>query len=164
MNVLAPKAPTVPVLTIRFIQQKVADHFRLPVEAMRSKRRCTRIARPRQVAMYLASVLLPMRSLPALGRAFSRDHTTVMHAINRVGELMNKHPAFREEVLELRRSLVETADIDPTREMADQLAEDTAAAMRDALKAHAAADPRGFVASICAATGIPVRKFDETGT
>lgn len=154
MNAMASTARPVPMLTVAYIQQVVADHYALPVEVMRSKRRYARVARPRQVAMYLSSILLPMRSLPSLGRAFQRDHTTVMHAINRVGERMNKSAEFRAEVAELQRHLIETATPDPLRESADRLAEDTADALREALKARADADPAGFIASVCDLAGM----------
>jgi chromosomal replication initiator protein len=72
---------------------------------MASARRSRAIARPRQVAMYLAKQLTS-RSLPEIGRKFgNRDHTTVMHAVSRVGELMGHDSAFAEDVELLRRLL-----------------------------------------------------------
>ena len=61
------------------IQAAVAAHFAISPLELVSRRRARRIARPRQIAMYLARELTP-QSLPAIGRAFRRDHTTVMHA------------------------------------------------------------------------------------
>ena len=72
---------------------------------MSSARRARSVARPRQVAMYLAKQLTS-RSLPEIGRKFgNRDHTTVMHAVSRVGELMERDGAFAEDVELLRRML-----------------------------------------------------------
>jgi chromosomal replication initiator protein len=72
---------------------------------MFSARRARNVARPRQVAMYLAKQLTS-RSLPEIGRKFgNRDHTTVMHAVSRVGQLIEVDPAFAEDVELLRRML-----------------------------------------------------------
>lgn len=74
-------------LTIDDIQRKVAEHYKLKMADLLSARRAREVARPRQVAMYLAKKLTP-RSLPEIGRRFGgRDHTTVMHAVKRVEEL-----------------------------------------------------------------------------
>ena len=72
---------------------------------MQSARRARAVARPRQVAMYLAKQLTP-RSLPEIGRKFGgRDHTTVMHAVARVAELMKQDAGFAEDVALLRKML-----------------------------------------------------------
>jgi chromosomal replication initiator protein len=74
-------------LTIDEIQRKVAEHYNIRLSDMMSARRARDVARPRQVAMYLAKKLTP-RSLPEIGRRFGgRDHTTVMHAVKRIDEL-----------------------------------------------------------------------------
>jgi len=74
-------------LSIEDIQRKVADHYRLKLSDLLCARRAREVARPRQVAMYLAKKLTP-RSLPEIGRRFGgRDHTTVMHAVKRIEEL-----------------------------------------------------------------------------
>ena len=91
-------------VSIEEIQQKVADKYEIRVSEMQSKRRERTVARPRQVAMYLAKALTP-RSLPEIGRKFDRDHTTVIHAVKKVEEMMAEDPSFREEVEGLRRSL-----------------------------------------------------------
>ena len=63
------------------------------------------VARPRQVAMYLAKQLTT-RSLPEIGRKFGgRDHTTVMHAVRKVDELREHDTSFNEDVELLRRML-----------------------------------------------------------
>ena len=92
-------------VTIEEIQRKVAEHFSIRLTDMSSARRARAVARPRQVAMYLAKQLT-QRSLPDIGRRFgNRDHTTVMHAIDRVGELMSRDAHFAEDVEILRRQL-----------------------------------------------------------
>src|SRR3546814_1572648 len=74
-------------ITIDEIQRRVAEHFRIKPADMVSARRAREVARPRQVAMYLAKRLTP-RSLPEIGRRFGgRDHTQVMHAVKRIEEL-----------------------------------------------------------------------------
>lgn len=74
-------------LSIEHIQKTVADYFKIKVADMYSKKRTRVIARPRQVAMWLAKELTPM-SLPAIGEAFGgRDHTTVLHACRTITEL-----------------------------------------------------------------------------
>lgn len=74
-------------ITIAEIQAAVAAKFAIPESEMRSERRSQDVARPRQVAMYLSRALTP-RSIPQIGRAFNRDHTTVLHGMRRVKELM----------------------------------------------------------------------------
>ncbi len=92
-------------VTIEEIQKKVAEHFQIRVSDMHSARRSRSVARPRQVAMYL-SKQLTSRSLPEIGRKFGgRDHTTVMHAVKKIEELMGEDPAFGEDVELLRRML-----------------------------------------------------------
>ena len=92
-------------VTIEEIQRKVAEHWNIRISDMSSARRARAVARPRQVAMYLAKQLTS-RSLPEIGRKFgNRDHTTVMHAVSRVSELMGLDAAFAEDVELLRRML-----------------------------------------------------------
>jgi chromosomal replication initiator protein len=92
-------------VTIEEIQKKVAEHFNIRLADMSSARRARAVARPRQVAMYLAKQLT-QRSLPEIGRKFGdRDHTTVMHAVRKVDELCGTDPAFAEDVELLRRML-----------------------------------------------------------
>jgi len=92
-------------VTIEEIQKKVAAHFNIRTSDMHSARRARSVARPRQVAMYLAKQLTS-RSLPEIGRKFGgRDHTTVMHAVKKVDELRERDPSFAEDVELLRRML-----------------------------------------------------------
>ena len=74
-------------VTIDEIIRKVADHYNLRMSDLLSARRARQVARPRQVAMYLAKTLTS-RSLPDIGRRFGgRDHTTVIHAVRKIEEL-----------------------------------------------------------------------------
>ncbi len=92
-------------VTIEEIQKRVAEHYNIRVTDMVSARRARAVARPRQVAMYLAKQLTS-RSLPEIGRKFgNRDHTTVMHAVSRITELMERDAGFAEDVELLRRML-----------------------------------------------------------
>lgn len=92
-------------ITIDEIQRKVADHYNIRLSDMHSARRARQVARPRQVAMYLAKQLTA-RSLPEIGRKFGgRDHTTVMHAVRKIEELSNDDASFAQDVEILRRAL-----------------------------------------------------------
>lgn len=92
-------------VTIEDIQKLVAEHYRIRIADMHSARRARAVARPRQVAMYLAKQLTP-RSLPEIGRKFGgRDHTTVMHAIRKIDELRAIDPVLSEDIEALRRLL-----------------------------------------------------------
>jgi chromosomal replication initiator protein len=92
-------------VTIEEIQKRVAEHFNIRIADMHSARRARAVARPRQVAMYLAKQLTS-RSLPEIGRKFGgRDHTTVMHAVRKIEELRAKDASFAEDVDLLRRML-----------------------------------------------------------
>lgn len=72
------------------IKEMVADAYNISVEDLTSKKRTKNIAFPRQVAMYISRNLLDL-SLPAIGDEFGgRDHTTVMHAVNKISDDMQK--------------------------------------------------------------------------
>jgi len=92
-------------VTIDEIQRRVAEHFNIRLSEMASERRARAVARPRQIAMYLAKQLTT-RSLPEIGRKFGgRDHTTVMHAVRKIEELTLGDRALAEDVELLRRML-----------------------------------------------------------
>jgi chromosomal replication initiator protein len=92
-------------ITIEDIQKRVAEHYGIKLADMHSARRARVVARPRQVAMYLAKQLTP-RSLPEIGRRFGgRDHTTVMHAIKKIEELRASDSVISEDIELLRRLL-----------------------------------------------------------
>jgi chromosomal replication initiator protein len=92
-------------ITIEEIQKRVAEHYAIRLSDMHSARRARAVARPRQVAMYLAKQLTT-RSLPEIGRKFGgRDHTTVMHAVKRIEQLRATDAGFAEDIDLLRRML-----------------------------------------------------------
>ena len=85
-------------LTTEHIQKTVADYYKIKVADMHSKKRTRVIARPRQVAMFLAKDLTPL-SLPAIGEAFGgRDHTTVLHACRTIAELRLGDPQLNHDL------------------------------------------------------------------
>lgn len=91
--------------TIAEIQARVAGFYHIPLIEMTSARRAREVARPRQVAMYLAKRLTP-NSLPAIGRRFGgRDHTTVMHAVRQIEALSREGGSIAHEVFDLTASL-----------------------------------------------------------
>ena len=91
--------------TIDQIQKKVAEHFNVKISDMHSARRSRTVARPRQIAMFL-SKNLTTRSLPEIGRKFGgRDHTTVIHAIKKIQELVKNDSSLSEDIEILTRSL-----------------------------------------------------------
>jgi chromosomal replication initiator protein len=92
-------------LTIEEIQRKVAEHYNIRLSDMIGPKRLRTIARPRQVAMYLAKQLTP-RSLPEIGRRFGgRDHTTIMHGVRKIEELMATDSQLADDLQLLRRLL-----------------------------------------------------------
>ena len=92
-------------LTIEEIQRKVAEHYNIRLSDMIGPKRLRNIARPRQVAMYLAKQLTP-RSLPEIGRRFGgRDHTTIMHGVKKIEELMSTDSQLNDDLNLLKRLL-----------------------------------------------------------
>ncbi len=92
-------------VTIEEIQRKVSEHYNIRLSDLIGPRRVRTIARPRQVAMYLAKQLTS-RSLPEIGRRFGgRDHTTVMHGVRRIEELKGHDNQIAEDLEMLRRTL-----------------------------------------------------------
>lgn len=104
-------------VSITDIQDAVARRFGMRLADMTSHRLARVVARPRQVAMYLASELTP-HSLPAIGKHFGgRDHTTVMHACRRIAMLVEIDRELACAVADLRAELSPPPLADP-----DQLA------------------------------------------
>ena len=92
-------------LTIEEIQRKVAEHYNVRLSDLIGPKRLRTIARPRQVAMYLAKQLTS-RSLPEIGRRFGgRDHTTIMHGVRKIEELMATDSQLADDLQLLRRLL-----------------------------------------------------------
>ena len=92
-------------ITIDEIQKRVSEHFKIRLNEMVSARRAREVARPRQIAMYLAKQLTP-RSLPEIGRRFGgRDHTTVIHAVRQIEKLRSADSEIDADVMTLMRVL-----------------------------------------------------------
>jgi len=93
------------LVTVESIQNLVATHFNLNIQEMLSARRSRSLARPRQMAMYL-SKQYTTNSLPDIGRKFSnRDHTTVIHAVKKIDELIKKDNEIRQNIIELKKKI-----------------------------------------------------------
>jgi len=93
-------------INIESIQTLVAAHFNLSMQELLSARRSRSLARPRQIAMYLAKQHTTS-SLPDIGRKFSnRDHTTVIHAVKKIDELIKKDNDIKESVAILKKKLI----------------------------------------------------------
>ncbi|KMW59016.1 Chromosomal replication initiator protein DnaA [Candidatus Rhodobacter oscarellae] len=92
-------------VTIEEIQRKVGEHYNVRLSDLIGPRRVRTIARPRQVAMWLAKKMTS-RSLPEIGRRFGgRDHTTVMHGVRKIDELRGTDSQIAEDLELLRRAL-----------------------------------------------------------
>jgi chromosomal replication initiator protein len=93
-------------ITIEGIQKVVADEFSIDLRDMKSKRRTDAIAFPRQIAMYLARTLSDEFSTNAIGEAFGgRDHSTVMHACNKIKEKMDSDPYFNAKINQIIKKI-----------------------------------------------------------
>jgi chromosomal replication initiator protein len=93
------------IITIEDIQKRVANHYNIKISEMSSVRRARTVVRPRQIAMYLSKILTP-KSLADIGSKFGKkDHTTVIHAVKKVEQLMAEDADVREEVNLLTRML-----------------------------------------------------------
>lgn len=92
---------------IEDIQRIVARQYNVSRADLLSSRRTANVVRPRQVAMYLAKTLT-LRSLPEIGRRFGgRDHTTVLHAVRKIENLVGSDTSVAEEIESLKRQLQE---------------------------------------------------------
>jgi len=92
-------------ITVDEIQKTVADHFNLKQADLLSERRTRSVARPRQIAMYLCKQHTT-RSYPDIGRRFGgRDHTTVLHGVRKIEELMPQDDQIARDVEALTRKL-----------------------------------------------------------
>jgi len=92
------------VITIEHIQRKVSEFFGLKLTDMRARRRTKAVAFPRQIAMYFARQLTHA-SLTEVGRAFDKDHTTVLHAVTKVETLIRQDAKFKKTVDTLAESV-----------------------------------------------------------
>jgi chromosomal replication initiator protein len=93
-------------INVESIQNIVAVYFNLNIQEMLSPRRSRSLARPRQIAMYLAKKYTT-NSLPDIGRKFSnRDHTTVIHAVKKIEELVKNDNEIKQSITEIKKKLL----------------------------------------------------------
>ena len=93
-------------VTVEDIQKQVASYYNIRTADMFSARRSRTVARPRQIAMYLSKDLTTF-SYPEIGRRFGgRDHTTIMHAVRKVGELLSDDAEIADDISTLKANLV----------------------------------------------------------
>lgn len=93
------------IIRVHDIIKSVSDFYQVSKADLFSARRHRSIVRPRQIGMYLAK-MLTSRSLPEIGRRFGgRDHTTVLHAVRKIEDLLKKDPILAEEVTRLKREI-----------------------------------------------------------
>jgi chromosomal replication initiator protein len=94
-------------VTVEDIQKQVASYYNIRTADMFSARRSRTVARPRQIAMYLSKDLTTF-SYPEIGRRFGgRDHTTIMHAVRKVGELLRDDAEIADDISTLKVNLVD---------------------------------------------------------
>ena len=95
------------IITVDKIQNTVSNFFNIPLSEMLSQRRSRPLARPRQIAMYLAKKMTT-RSLPEIGRRFAnRDHTTVIHAVKTITRLSESDSEMKRSIGEIKALLLE---------------------------------------------------------
>jgi len=98
-DILPPEKPT--EITVELIQQVVSDYYKLRQEDFKTKRRTSAISFPRQIAMYLTKELTDL-SLPKIGDSFGgRDHTTVLHACNKISNMLQNDYSLQSTIAEL---------------------------------------------------------------
>ncbi len=106
-NILKDVFNQAKIITVDKIQNVVSNFFNIPLAEMLSQRRSRPLARPRQIAMYLAKKMTT-RSLPEIGRRFAnRDHTTVIHAVKTITRLSEKDDEMKKNIEQLRSLLLE---------------------------------------------------------
>ena len=106
-NVLKDVFNQTKIVTVDKIQNTVSNFFNISLNEMLSQRRSRPLARPRQIAMFLAKKLTT-RSLPEIGRRFAnRDHTTVIHAVKTITRLSEKDEEMKKNLIQIRSLLLE---------------------------------------------------------
>ena len=106
-NILKDIFNQIKVITVDKIQNVVSNYFNIGLSEMLSQRRSRPLARPRQIAMYLAKKLTT-RSLPEIGRRFAnRDHTTVIHAVKTITRLSEQDDEMKKNIDQIKSLLLE---------------------------------------------------------
>lgn len=102
-DIISPSRPR--IVSVNHVQKVICDHFGLRLEEMNGKKRTRNIAFPRQIAMFLTRELTDL-SLPRIGEAFGgRDHTTVLHACDRVNEEIEKSSDLKSTLERLSQAI-----------------------------------------------------------
>ena len=106
-NILKDVFSQIRVITVDKIQNVVSNYFNIALSEMLSQRRSRPLARPRQIAMYLAKKMTT-RSLPEIGRRFAnRDHTTVIHAVKTITRLSEQDDEMKKNINQIKSLLLE---------------------------------------------------------
>jgi len=106
-NILKDVFNQIRVITVDKIQNVVSNYFNIALSEMLSQRRSRPLARPRQIAMYLAKKMTT-RSLPEIGRRFAnRDHTTVIHAVKTITRLSEQDEEMKKNISQIKILLLE---------------------------------------------------------
>ena len=106
-NILKDVFNQTKVITVDKIQNVVSNFFNIALSEMLSQRRSRPLARPRQIAMYLAKKMTT-RSLPEIGRRFAnRDHTTVIHAVKTITRLSEQDDEMKKNIIQIKSLLSE---------------------------------------------------------
>tara|TARA_X000000950_G_scaffold280567_1_gene375463 strand:- start:370 stop:1761 length:1392 start_codon:yes stop_codon:yes gene_type:complete len=106
-NILKDVFNQIRVITVDKIQNVVSNYFNIALSEMLSQRRSRPLARPRQIAMYLAKKMTT-RSLPEIGRRFAnRDHTTVIHAVKTITRLSEQDDEMKKNISQIKNLLLE---------------------------------------------------------
>jgi len=106
-NILKDVFNQIRVITVDKIQNIVSNYFNIALSEMLSQRRSRPLARPRQIAMYLAKKMTT-RSLPEIGRRFAnRDHTTVIHAVKTITRLSEQDDEMKKNISQIKSLLLE---------------------------------------------------------
>ena len=106
-NILKDVFSQIKVITVDKIQNVVSNFYNIPLSDMLSQRRSRPLARPRQIAMYLAKKMTS-RSLPEIGRRFAnRDHTTVIHAVKTIVRLSEQDDEMKKNISQIKSLLLE---------------------------------------------------------
>src|SRR5699024_2356612 len=92
-------------ITVSIIQEMVSKKYDIKLEDFAAKKRTRSIAFPRQIAMYLSRQLTDL-SLPKIGEEFGgRDHTTVIHAHQKISEMLSTDTNFQQDIEEIKEQL-----------------------------------------------------------
>lgn len=93
-------------ITVEHVQKVVADYFDMRIADLRGKSRQRQVVQPRQIAMYLCKMLVPSMSLTDIGESFGgRDHTTVIHACEKIAKSAQKDRGLRQTIDQLSKAI-----------------------------------------------------------